>query len=359
MSSTPKGTLDRTIELGERQVRGGLAVSADNSTLYATGVGTPGDLSAPLGAPLVIDLATDQIDDQAIDIDHAVGVAVSPDGERLYITSYDPDGIEPAELVVLSTADYSEVHRMAVGGASPFTPTLNEDGTRALLYTNSGLQVIDTTTWEMTPVNAPATVFIPIAVFAPGDSGAYAIAIDVANFDPQKPSYLAYIGGNTANTAPSIQVTETATNPTTGAVTYQVDNGGNPDPDGDTVTYTGFATHGTVIDNLDGTFTYTPNADATQDTITFYANDSHGGITPAPSIQYQAPDAPSLTTATTSGMAIGPATLSPDGDRAFQVTYVPGAAGTPGATYITVIDTSTGQGSRRNADSHTRHKSGW
>ncbi|WNG91081.1 Ig-like domain-containing protein [Mycobacterium sp. ITM-2016-00318] len=336
---TDQGELDRTIELGNRQVRGGLAVSADNSTLYATGVGPVDDFQAPLGAPLVIDLATGGVDDQAIDIDHALGVAVSPDGERLYITSYDPDGVNPAELVVLSTADYSEIHRMDVEGGALFAPSLNEDGTRALLNTNSGLKVIDTTTWETTPVSAPPTVFMPIAVFTPGGSGAYAIAIDFTNFDIEKPSYLAYIGGNSANTAPSIEVVEDSTDPATGAVTYQVTNGGNPDPDGDTVTYTGYAADGTIVDNEDGTFTYTPNTGTTEDTITFYANDSHGGITAAPTINYQAPTPVPADGVDATGTAVGPVVINAGKNRAYQLSY----DAYTDSTYVTVIDTTTGE----------------
>ena len=49
------------------------------------------------------------------------------------------------------------------------------------------------------------------------------------------------------------------------------------DADGDDVTYTAASQTGTIVDNNDGTFTYTPN-DPT-DTLTFRADDRHGGIT--------------------------------------------------------------------------------
>ena len=251
------------------------------------------------------------------------GVVVSPDGEHVYITD-----LFRGDLVVVNTADNTVDRRIHVGNLA-LTPTLNEDGTKALVWTGASNELVDLTTDDVDQINT-GDLALARADFAPGGSGAYTIAAVPGSGK----NFLAYIGGNNANTAPSIQVTETATNPTTGAVTYQVNNGGNPDPDSDTVTYTGLASNGTIVDNLDGTFTYTPNADALEngDTIIFFANDSHGGITPAPSIQYQAPtpndepvvDVDSETNPDTGEVTITVSGSDPDGgDVTYAVTTDP------------------------------------
>ena len=43
------------------------------------------------------------------------------------------------------------------------------------------------------------------------------------------------------------------------------------------VTYTATSQTGTIVDNNDGTFTYTPTGPT--DTLTFRGDDGHGGIT--------------------------------------------------------------------------------
>ena len=80
---------------------------------------------------------------------------------------------------------------------------------------------------------------------------------------------------NTDPTAPTVnQVGQT--DPSTGATTYQP--GGSTDADSDQITYTATSTSGTVVKNGNGTFTYTPTNPASDGTITFYADDGHGGV---------------------------------------------------------------------------------
>jgi YVTN family beta-propeller protein/VCBS repeat-containing protein len=90
------------------------------------------------------------------------------------------------------------------------------------------------------------------------------------------------------NHLPAVTITPTGQpNPTTGAITYQVQVT-DPDP-GDTpiVAVTDAPDHGTLVRNMDGTYTYTPNYEYAHDippgqtgsdSFTITANDGRGGI---------------------------------------------------------------------------------
>jgi YVTN family beta-propeller protein/VCBS repeat-containing protein len=90
------------------------------------------------------------------------------------------------------------------------------------------------------------------------------------------------------NHLPAVTITPTGQpNPTTGAITYQVQVT-DPDP-GDTpmVAVTDAPDHGTLVRNMDGTYTYTPDYEYAHDippgqtgsdSITITANDGRGGI---------------------------------------------------------------------------------
>ena len=125
---------------------------------------------------------------------------------------------------------------------------------------------------EKSPNSTTATQQWPAPCPTPDGSGAYAISQHISS--NSYATALHHITGNTANQNPTgVTVTPVGVDPDTGVVTYQVNA---TDPDNDDIIYTATASTGTIVKNGDGTFTYTqtdPN-----DVITFYANDSHGGI---------------------------------------------------------------------------------
>jgi len=126
------------------------------------------------------------------------------------------------------------------------------------------------------------------------------------------------------------------------------------DPDNDNITYTATAANGLVTVRTDGTFTYTPTDDARNtaagtpgidlDTITFTADDGHGGTDSQNVSVTIAPDyLPAITNTTigapntTTGVVTGSVTATdPDGET---ITYTawPSAKGT------VTIDGATGQ----------------
>ncbi|MGB2987314.1 MAG: tandem-95 repeat protein, partial [Phycisphaerae bacterium] len=90
---------------------------------------------------------------------------------------------------------------------------------------------------------------------------------------------LADMGGVTENTAPTAADDAVSTSEDTPVTTGNV-LANDSDPDGDALSITGFTqgANGTVVDNGDGTFTYTPNADFSgTDSFTYTVDDGNGG----------------------------------------------------------------------------------
>ena len=123
------------------------------------------------------------------------------------------------------------------------------------------------------------------------------------------------------------------------------------DLDGDNLTVTGPAStdKGILVDNGDGTFTYTPTAaareaagqpgapaSATVDTVTFTVSDGHGGVRTVSAEIVVTPYAE--TSANTPGKAAGPVVVSGTG-TIYQVTYdVDPTTKLPTRTRVSVLD---------------------
>ncbi len=149
--------------------------------------------------------------------------------------------------------------------------------------------------------------------------------------------------GGTPTAVDDAVTTDEDTAITTGDVTAN-----DTDPDGDTLSVTGFtqANNGTVADNGDGTFTYTPNADFNgNDSFTYTVDDGNGGTdTATVNVTVNAVgDAPTavddtITTNEDTAVTTGDVTVNdtdPDGD-ALSVT------GFTQANNGTVVDNSDG-----------------
>ena len=175
------------------------------------------------------------------------------------------------EVVVLDATNNNTVikrNALATGAnAIAFSP----DGRYAYATDlGSKVHVFDTTT--NTEVATIATPKAPQYIMTSADgTAAYVLGLDLTNYG--QPATIYKITGSTANQKPEFDITKGATDPDTGAVTYTLDG---TDDDNDDVTYSATSLTGTIVENGDGTFTYT-QADP-NDTITFYANDGHGGI---------------------------------------------------------------------------------
>jgi len=117
-----------------------LAVSPDGSTLYAS----------EFGAVIrVIDTGTNQVVTSIAFGDRSDGgLALSPDGKRLYVPEIDT-GNQPDTIVVIDTATRSVVDQIPVGvRVSPTGLALNPAGTRLYVANEDGgtVSVIDTST---------------------------------------------------------------------------------------------------------------------------------------------------------------------------------------------------------------------
>jgi YVTN family beta-propeller protein len=94
----------------------------------------------------VIDTATDTVQYQVYVGDGPYGVAVSPDGNKVYVTHYSSNAVS-----VIDAATNNIVATVPVG-SSPYVVEVNQDGTKAYV-TNSGsntVSVIDTITNTVT-----------------------------------------------------------------------------------------------------------------------------------------------------------------------------------------------------------------
>lgn len=233
-----------------------LRLSPDGKTAYFT-------VNTELWA---VDTATNAVTAKKGAVSHANGLAISPDGGTAYIGS---GGFAFIQVLNLG----------AEGGPGIVLPskqnhlTISPDGTR--LYATSAdtneVYVLDTATRVVV-----ATI--------PVGGNPYGVAVS-------PDSALAYVANNTDGTvsvvwtglashkaAPTVTAEAGPPDATTGAVLLTVDTA---DADGDHVTLTvGAPTIGTLVDNGDGTFTFTPSlADRLTGgaaTLAFTATDAHG-----------------------------------------------------------------------------------
>lgn len=271
----------------------GAAVSPDNTRLYLTG-----------GSEVsVIDIDPDSSTYQqviaTIPAPAATGAAVSSDGKTLYVSEQNAKTVVAIDVDPQSPT-YNQVIATYPLDAKPYDVALTPDGTR--FYTvNSG----DTVTVTPTGVLAGTAT----GSDADGDTLTYAISggptHGTATIDSSTgawtytPDTVGSVVGDsfvvsvddghggvtsqtvTTNAAPTITATPTEQ----GAATVYTVHTSDADAEAVTVVAS-TAAHGTVVDNHDGTWTYTPDpAYAHQlttpgsDSVTFTATDNRGGTT--------------------------------------------------------------------------------
>jgi YVTN family beta-propeller protein len=117
----------------------GVAVSPDGTRVYATVYGIP----AVFVVDATTNLATGSIPlDASFGTPQPNGLAVSPDGSRVYVTETTTD-----RLAILDATTLSEITSVAVG-SSPTVVDLTPDGARAYVVnqSSSSLSILDTAT---------------------------------------------------------------------------------------------------------------------------------------------------------------------------------------------------------------------
>ena len=206
---------------------GVFAGSTGGSPGYAAQVDYFYNTAAPLAVEDPAPVAQD--DTATTDADTAVVIDVASD---LLSNDADPNGAP------LSLESFSQ----------PANGTLVDNGNGTLTYTpNAGFTGTDTFTYSASDGADSDTATVTVGVTDP------------------------------ASTAPTAQDDAVATNEDTAAVISVLSN--DSDPDSDPLTITGFsqAANGTVVDNGDGTFTYTPDADFNgADSFTYTITDGRG-----------------------------------------------------------------------------------
>ncbi|MDF3280952.1 Ig-like domain-containing protein [Gordonia sp. N1V] len=294
----------------------GVLVGADNKTLYATG----GSLVR------VIDIDPDSATYQqvlfTIATPAATGVAASPDGRTLYVSEQNARVVAVIDIDP-SSPTYRQVIATLPAGGTPTDVALTPDGTRLYVTGLDGtVRVIptggmtgtasatdadagDTPSYSVTTGPAHGTVTLnPTTggwVYTPNPGAVLTQDSFVISVDDGHGGHDAVTV--TTNGAPTITVTPA---PDGASTVYTVVTA---DPDGDTTTITVSApAHGTMVDNNDGTWTYTPdpgyahglsaggNTTPGADSVTFTVTDGRGGVT-----------------TTTITPVIAPANLAPQG----------------------------------------------
>lgn len=307
-----------------------LVMSPDGKFLYIS------DVSHRRGPVEVFDTATNRSLETIFVENPILRITVSPDGKTLYATAVTPTtyGVTIVDIATRAVTGSIDL------GIVSTQPAISPDGTIAYVtHAADGLvSVIDTGTGTVIttiPIGT-GTHPAPIAFSANGD-----FAYTASN--PADGSVAVIWTGLAAHHAiPAITVEAGNTDPATGAVVLTVTTS---DADGDhvAVTVSGLD-HGTVVNNGDGRFTYTPTHAAriaattgsVTDTLTFTATDAHGDTSSATS-EVQIPGYTANTVIANIDLGFGNNThdlaLSADGKTAYTSAW--------GADKVFVIDTAT------------------
>ncbi len=244
----------------------GIATSADGRFVYLA--------NADESALTIIDRQTgDQVD--VVVGDTPSGVVVSPTGDRVYVTVSGDD-----RVAVVDLSDGNSVTYIDVGDDPPRGIDITGDGRLYVAnYGSDNVAVVNTATGTVTFVavgNGPTDV----AINADGTQATVTNSLDNT----------VTVIVLTGNAAPDVVYTVGGgADIADGATVVDFDA---TDPDGDVVSYsvTTNPVHGTVTNNGDGTFTYTPTAQARHDaafgtgsltdTFVVAVDDNRGQIVP-------------------------------------------------------------------------------
>ncbi|SEH61361.1 VCBS repeat-containing protein/40-residue YVTN family beta-propeller repeat-containing protein [Mycolicibacterium rutilum] len=242
----------------------GIATSADGRFVYLA--------NADESALTIIDRQTgDQVD--VVVGDTPSGVVVSPTGDRVYVTVSGDDRVAVVDLSDGNSVTYIDV------GDDPRGIDITGDGRLYVAnYGSDNVAVVNTATGTVTFVavgNGPTDV----AINADGTQATVTNSLDNT----------VTVIVLTGNAAPDVVYTVGGADIADGATVVDFDA---TDPDGDVVSYsvTTNPVHGTVTNNGDGTFTYTPTAQARHDaafgtgsltdTFVVAVDDNRGQIVP-------------------------------------------------------------------------------
>lgn len=123
----------------------GVAVSPDGKKVYITNQNLIGPSTG--NTVSVIDVATNTVITNITVNDSPYGIAISPDGSRLYVTSQSPFNT----VSVISTATNTVLKILPSGGVNPQSLVVSPDGTR--LYVTNNLErnvtIFNTATYEV------------------------------------------------------------------------------------------------------------------------------------------------------------------------------------------------------------------
>ena len=135
------------------------------------------------------------------------GIAVTPDGTRVYVTNSGKTSADVDSISVISTASDTVIVTSPLGSTAPVGIAITPDGTRAYFTTFEGkLRILDTDPTSLLynlpidSIDIPLLLAGKIAITPDGTkavvdwAGTIAHAIDVIDVEPESPTYHTIIG---------------------------------------------------------------------------------------------------------------------------------------------------------------------
>lgn len=273
----------------------GIAISNDSSAVMVTSnTGLLAALSSTDGATLGVTTIRSTSTPMSVQ----PGVALSPDGTKMFVTDYDTDSVHVVSLVPPNTSPFSSDPSYSVSNPStgaltgkvgvvdfdgdPLTYVVNTKPTKGTLV----LKADGTYTYTPTSTARHAAA-VP---GAPDSVTKDSFTITVSDGRNGTLTQTITVAINPANKVPVVTTTIGAPSTTTGVVTGSV-RATDGDSDVRKYTVTGAPAKGTVTMTSTGSFTYTPTAAARAaakapgatyadkvDTFTVTVDDGHGGV---------------------------------------------------------------------------------
>jgi DNA-binding beta-propeller fold protein YncE len=206
---------------------------------------------------------------------YPTGIAVAPDGSRVYVTNDEGSysRTHPGTTTVIDTTTATVIDTLAVGGSAV---AVNDDGVQVYVASNtyettftSKLSIVDLRTGRIAAVPIHGT---PNALAVSGNR-IYVADTWHSSIVQITARDTAVVDTDAANDPPKLTITKV------GSDMFQVSA---DDPDDDVVTYTATQPFcGTVSDLGGGLFQYTANSRAAEgfvDQFAITADDGHGGV---------------------------------------------------------------------------------